>query len=60
MTMDFFNFGVPVNVTAPPASDVTDGSNLLGGLSLVWHHRLRYGASGLASEKHARRPQASK
>jgi hypothetical protein len=32
MTMDFFNFGVPVNVTAPPASDVTDGSNLLNGL----------------------------
>jgi hypothetical protein len=34
MTMDFFNFGVPVNVTAPPASDVTDGSNLFSGLNL--------------------------
>jgi hypothetical protein len=32
MTMDFFNFGVPVHVTAPPASEITDGSDLLSGL----------------------------
>jgi hypothetical protein len=34
MSMDFFNFGVPVHVTAPPASDITDGSDLLKGLDL--------------------------
>jgi len=34
MSMDFFNFGVPVHVTAPPASEITDGSDLLNGLNL--------------------------
>lgn len=32
MTMDFFNFGTPVNIAAPPASEITDGSKLLSGL----------------------------
>ena len=28
--MDFYDFGVPVTVTPPPASDVTDLAALLG------------------------------
>lgn len=34
MSMDFFNFGVPVHVSAPPASEITDGSDLLNGLDM--------------------------
>lgn len=32
MSMDFFNFGVPVNITAPAPSEITDGKGLLDGL----------------------------
>jgi hypothetical protein len=32
MTMDFLNFGVPVHVTAPPADQITDDSDVLSGL----------------------------
>lgn len=30
VTMDFYDFGVPVNVTAPPASQVVSGSQISG------------------------------
>jgi hypothetical protein len=33
MTEDFYDFGVPVTVTAPPADQVVDSSGLLGGLA---------------------------
>jgi hypothetical protein len=29
ISIDYFDFGVPVNVKAPPAGDVTDVSGLL-------------------------------
>lgn len=31
VTTEFYDFGTPVKVTIPPASDVADGSRLLGG-----------------------------
>jgi hypothetical protein len=32
MTVDFFNFGLPVHITAPAPSEITDGAGLLDGL----------------------------
>ena len=34
MTMDFYDFGVPVHVTAPPADQIVDSSSLLNGMGV--------------------------